>query len=442
MLSALLLVCLFASACVLGPVPPALSAAGGGGSGSVSAAAPESGTASTAGSSSLPPPPMQEFQTIEWDESALQRLAVSPLRFTGVLGVRKRFENDLPVVTGFQYPYVFYERMSALTEGAAEDDPPMYVGRYALDTREVQEFPIDDFNAITDEARLVIDGGRSVYLYYAPEQGMKILLFDFDRGTQQLLGCYPVYNVFAYAKKLSENELVFFLYESAGEGTQQIVLHCSLQDGRIREIYRGAVMDYSSPRESTRDIWAIDTENGSIHLLMQQLENGAMTFYLRTIDRQGALVSETRLEDLAAYDSAEDTADSLVVKGDYVLVHFSQFNRESGSRQAPSAILQRAGESYRLVPAAAVRMGTLCGPKAPDSPFLFFANQEDPQSLYLLDTAAQKGYVFSFGLAGMENAVADPEGNLLITARAGNESNWYLLTADQVAAALSQLFQQ
>lgn len=42
----------------------------------------------------------------------------------------------------------------------------------------------------------------------------------------------------------------------------------------------------------------------------------------------------------------------------------------------------------------------------------------------------------------MESAVADPEGNLLITARAGNESNWYLLTADQVTAALSQLFQQ
>ena len=70
---------------------------------------------------------LEEYQLYERDA---QQLDVSPLHFTEVLGVRKRYENALPAVIGFQYPYVFYERMAAVVEGATEEDPAMVIGRY------------------------------------------------------------------------------------------------------------------------------------------------------------------------------------------------------------------------------------------------------------------------------------------------------------------------
>ena len=80
--------------------------------------------------SSEPAIPMLQLEEYQLYEGDAQQLDVFPLHFTEVLGVRKRYENALPAVIGFQYPYVFYERMAAVVEGATEEDPAMVIGRY------------------------------------------------------------------------------------------------------------------------------------------------------------------------------------------------------------------------------------------------------------------------------------------------------------------------
>ena len=79
---------------------------------------------------SEPAVPTLQLEEYQLHERAAQQLDVSPLHFTEVLDVRKRYENALPAVIGFQYPYVFYERMAAVVEGATEEDPAMVIGRY------------------------------------------------------------------------------------------------------------------------------------------------------------------------------------------------------------------------------------------------------------------------------------------------------------------------
>lgn len=379
------------------------------------------------------------FEELHLDESEARRLDASPLYFTEVLGVRKRYENALPAIIGFQYPYVFYERMTAIVEGTTEDDPAMYIGRYSVETQEVREFALDDFQAATDEARMVIDENRSVYMYCATgEDGrtvMKIVLFDFSRNSQKLIGTYPVYNVFGYAKKLNEDELIFLLYESVESGAQQILLLYNLPDDEIREIYRGPTMGgYHTSSSSTKDIWAIDTNNGNIDLFLQQFENGVMRLYLRTIDSNGKILNETALDGLSMYDSVKDTADSLVTKGNYAFIHFSQFDKEESNTNLPSAILYHMGRDYQLLETeAASSMNTFCSADSPESPLLFFSSHRDDDKIYLFNTSANKEYSLTLGFDSVQDIAADCYGNILVQTRVNEESIWYLFESEYTA---------
>ena len=86
-----------------------------------------------------------------------QPLDTDTLYFTEVLGSRKRYLNSLPSIVGFQYPYIYYERMTVMTEGASSEDADLYIGRYSVETGESQELGIESFTAVSDEARLVIN---------------------------------------------------------------------------------------------------------------------------------------------------------------------------------------------------------------------------------------------------------------------------------------------
>ena len=382
--------------------------------------------------------PTLQFADLFLDENDAQRLDTSPLYFTEILGKRKRNEAALPVVFGFQYPFIFYERMTAVVEGTTEEDPAMYVGRYSVETQEVQEFSLDDFHAATDEARLVIDQNRSVYMYCTTgEDGnaiMKIVLFDFSNNTQKLIGTYPVYNVFGYAKTLRSDKLVFLLYESVESGTQQILLLYDFQNDETQEIYRGSVMGgYHTSSISTKDIWAIDTNNGNIDLLMQQFEDDTMHLFLRTIDTDGKILYEATLDNLSMYDSVKDTADSLVTKDNYAFIHFSQFDKDENNDNPPSSILYRIGDEYQpILTDAASSMDTLCSKDSSNSPFLFFLSHKDDNTIYLFDTAANKEYTIALKFDAVQDVVADIYGNILIQTRTDEESIWYLFSSEYI----------
>lgn len=382
-------------------------------------------------------------EKVDFDDTAIERLDTSPLYFTEILGTRKRFENALPSIIGFEYPYVFYERMSVIVDGATEDDASMYVGRYSIDTQTIQEFPLDDFNAITDEARLIIDENRSIYMYCTPDDKgeliMKIVLFDFSNDTKHVIGTYAVHNVFGYAKKLSEDELVFLLYEAVETGTQQIVLHYDLNSDEMKEVYRGSTMTgYLDSSNSTKDIWAIDTSDGYIDLLMQQVENGKMTFYLRTIDKYGNIICDNRLNDLSMYDSVGDTVDSLTKKDGYLFIHFSQFNKDRDNTNPPSVILYQDGDEYRLVKAEDDNaVGTLCGEGSLDNPYLFFSSQETENEIYAFDTDTRREYKLSLELNDVGDVAVDSQGNMLVMNRERSESNWYLIKVNDLTKMLA-----
>ena len=229
-----------------------------------------------------------------------------------------------------------------MTEGASSADADLYIGRYSVETGESQEFGIESFTAVSDEARLVINENLVVYMYCSSdEQGsmiMKIELFDFDNNTKKLLSTNTVHNVFGYAKQISSEEAVFLLYEQVGDDTEQILLYYNLTTEELREIYRGEdIYGYSEGSISSKDIWAIDTDGGNIYLLMQQYENTQMKFYLRVIDTQGNTIQETGLEALSMYNTIGDTADSLIVKENYVfcITLNGQKSRTTPTRRFP-----------------------------------------------------------------------------------------------------------
>ena len=388
--------------------------------------------------------PTLQIEEYQLNESYAQQLDVSPLHFTEVLGSRKRYENSLPVVTGFQYPYVFYERMSAIVEGTTEEDPDMFIGRYSVETQEVKEFPLDHFLAISDEACLTIDQNRIVYMYCSTgDDGnmvMKIMLFDFLNNSQKLIATYPIYNVFGYAKKLSDDDLIFFLYESVESGAQQILLLYNLPSNTLREIYRSPTMGgYQSSSVSTKDIWAINTNGGNIDLLMQQFAHDVMHLYLRTIDRNGVILNETELEALSMYSSVKDTADSLVTKGNYIFIHFSQFNKDEDNTNFPSAILYRTNTGYELLQTeTASLMDVYCGNDSSSSQLLAFSSHRNENIIYLFDTTSNKEAHLTFLFDGVQDIVMDIEGNVLVQARVNEESLWYLFPSEYISGLLSK----
>lgn len=365
-----------------------------------------------------------------------QPLDTDTLYFTEVLGSRKRYLNSLPSIVGFQYPYIYYERMTVMTEGASSEDADLYIGRYSVETGESQEFGIESFTAVSDEARLVINKNLVVYMYCSSdEQGsmiMKIELFDFDNNTKKLLSTNTVHNVFGYAKQISSEEAVFLLYEQVGDDTEQILLYYNLTTEELREIYRGEdIHGYSEGSISSKDIWAIDTDGGNIYLLMQQYENTQMKFYLRVIDTQGNMIQETELEALSMYDTIGDTADSLIVKGNYVILHYSQWTKNSDNTNALVSILCKEDSGYKFFNIeSTVRPKNLYLGKAYDTPYVFFNTVDKKEELFILNTETGEEITLTLLGDGIRGSAVDSNGNLLVETRVGEKTEWYLFGGD------------
>lgn len=390
-----------------------------------------------------------EQDTIELEQGGAELIDTSPLYFTEVLGIRKEYLNSLPTLVGFEYPYVFYERMTAVEKGASEEDAPRYIGRYSIETQQADEMPLNNVNMLSDEARLAFDESRVVYMYcFTNDSGnltMNITIYDLLTGTEETLLSSPVHNVFGYAKKVSSEQLSFFLYEKntdTGAVNQTIYLY-DMASKKISEIYRGDPLNWSDPKDSTRNIWAMSTYNENIYLLMHQMREGEMITFLNVLDKNGHSIEDIELTALSAYDTMQDTADSLVVQGDYIYIHYTQASKEEGNNNPPYAMLRRTEEGFQLIEYRGIQPKRLCGTSSTESSRLFFISeledsvqeQASEVSLLVLDTHSDTNIQVATGLEGIADFVCDSSGNLIVQTRVNNEmSSWYYIPSSVLPA--------
>lgn len=367
--------------------------------------------------------------TIELQDT--QIIDASTLYYTEALGSRKTYENMLPQIIGFEYPYVYYERMSALVKGAEPNAPALYVGRYSIETKEKYEFAIDSFSAISSEARLIVNDDCVVYMYFLNGR-MVSELYNFADGTRKILDDTQAHNVFGYPKKLSENEIVMFMYESTPNGAQQKITRYNISSGELIEIYRGEIMGgYKDSQTSTKDIFAIDTYNGEIYLLMHQYSENRMHSFIKKLDKEGNILSEEKLDALNQYNTLEDTADSLVIMGDYAIVHFMRINRSENNMNPLSAVLYHAYDGYKLFDVGEkIELNTYCGIGSDELPMAFFAIHNDVDTIFACDTQTNEGISLHINGVGVVTTVVDSDGKLLIATRNDEKTNWYIVTPE------------
>ena len=361
-----------------------------------------------------------------------QLIDTSSLYYTYVLGVRKSYPDYLPDIVHFDYPYIYYTRMTATVDGADDDDPNYYIGRYSVETLERVEFALDDWHAQSDvtESTVYVDRDLVFYVYspLSEEFSIRIEMFDFSDESRKTIAEYPAHNVIGYIKKLNDSEIVFLIYEQVGEDTEQVLVKYNFVDDSLCEIYRG---DNVNVKEGTKDIWAFDTEDDNIVLLMQQYLNDTMTFYIRIIDDEGNIVSDEKVDALSEYDSYGDTAESLVVVNDYVFICFSRFTRDADNQKPLFVILKKAGSEYRLVEAEANEEPRyLCSSTQSDC--VYFTVRDNSNKLFVVDTATDESYVVTIENENIQNVLADSDGNILVEERTDDISRWYIILSEAV----------
>lgn len=198
-------------------------------------------------------------------------------------------------------------------------------------------------------------------------------------------------------------------------------------DDSICEIYRG---DNVNVKEGSKDIWALDTEDDNIVLLMQQYINDTMTFYIRIIDDEGNIVSDEKVDALSEYDSYGDTAESLVVVNDYVFIGFSRFTRDADNQKPLFVILKKVGSEYQLVEAEADEEPRyLCSSTQSDC--VYFTVRDNSNKLFAVDTATDESYVVTIENENIQNVIADSDGNILVEERTDDISRWYIILAEE-----------
>jgi hypothetical protein len=332
--------------------------------------------------------------------------------------------------------------MSVIVEGTTEEDFPMYIGRYSIETSEIRELPIEDFNAVSDEARLVVNEDVIVYMYCTHgENGlmMKITLFDMASGTKELLYETAVKNVFGYAKKLDSQQLIFMLYQEDKESseTRQIILNYNMATKTIREIYKTEPMNWTDQTSSTKNIWAIDTYEEKLYLLSHQLINGKMKTFLDVLNSDGKPLNAQELHALGIYDSRQDVANHIVVSKDYLFIHYDQFAKEEGNTNPPFAILAKTAGSYQLINMGDIYPSNFCGGRDSSAEHLYFSisppqegadEDKTKRQVFAFDMTERSVTIVDLPLSDVENFTGDSAGNLIVYTRGDSDmSNWYFI---------------
>jgi len=128
----------------------------------------------------------------------------------------------------------------------------------------------------------------------------------------------------------------------------------------------------------------------------------------------------------------EDTADSLVMMGDYAIVHFMRINRSENNTKPLSAVLYHANDGYKLFDVAEkIELNTYCGIGSDELPIAFFGIHNDVDTIFACDTQTNEGISLHINGGGVVTTMVDSDGNLLVATRNDEKTNWYVVSAEQ-----------
>lgn len=394
-------------------------------------------------------PPSTAVEIKETQASPIQgnKIEADPIRFTQVLGTRKRFENSLPSVVLFEYPYLYYERMSAITEGSENGDL-LHVGRYDVESDIKQELGELKFQAMMNDSQLLVDNR---YLIYAPcradDEGqlyLNITLFDLQTHNQKLIFTYPTRNVFVYSKQLNSDEIIFFFYgqeKDMDNRTQQQIIKYSISNDSVTTLHKGELMDWTSEMNSTKDIWTIDVDKNQIYLLLHQLNDGKMTTYLRVLDENGVQLEEQEITALNEYDTRDQTIDSVTVQEDLIFVNYSQFGVEEESKKnAPSAILKILQKDTVLLDIGNTYPKKLLNRNLIENRYLFFSTYSEHPNLLVLDTVKRGIILADLDVNNIIFLTCDNNGNIAAVAedKDGNNDKIFVFMKEDILKRIEQ----
>lgn len=385
-----------------------------------------------------------DFQEIILSLDNTTSLDTTSLYFTEVLGIRKKWENSLPSIVGFSYPYVYYELSSSNVEGNTEDIASEYggttaIGRYSMETGETIELIIDDRHAWSEESRLFLDCDHAVYTYHTCSGNMKALVLDFAEQTIEQILQKPAYNVFSYVKHISSDTIAIFMYESPNPDeeriAQQVIYTYNLETNSLEEIYRGKpIGGYEENSTSTKDIFAIDTYKGNIYLLLQQYENNRMQYYLRLMDDEtGAVIEEVKLDALFDYDALGNSVDSMVVRGDFIFLHFFHYGYDEITTPR-FAFLKKTDDGYALLDLQDITPTSSLG-KCDAVPYVYFGISGNDNTIYAVNYETGEAYTITLPWEEVTNATVDASGNILVVVREDDVDHWVLIPAKNVPLA-------
>lgn len=360
------------------------------------------------------------------------------LYFTKVFGLQKKWDNALPSVTGFSDLYVFYQYSDGDVEGNIEDIIGQYsgfshLGRYSLETGETVQFAVDDMHF--GGYSVVANGDCMLNLYHtSDDEGnsvMKIVQFDFAENEQKVIGMYPAYYAVGDAKKLSDNTVVFFLYRSVEEGTEQLLLSYTISTSEIKEIYHGEVLDTMHDTDSgIHTIYAMDTFDGKIYLLMQRYVDDRMQYSLRILNETGAVVAEEELDVLSDYGVRNDTVYDMVVCGELLSLYFTNYT----SKEQPDpafAFLKKTDNGYQLLDLQGIEPDYSIG-KCDTVPYVYFCDPEDDNTIYAINYETDAAYAIQLEGEEIQSVVVDTDGNLLMAIRENDVTHWVLFQAKDI----------
>ena len=365
---------------------------------------------------------------------------VSAFYFTQVLGIRKTYENSLPSVLGFEYPYIYYKRNPSIIQGASQEEPDVYVGRYSVETKEKQEFAIENSFSTIRDSIIVVNKDCLVYMHTKRVEQLMMVpeLCNFADGTHQILDETPAHNVFGYAKQLDESELIFLMYESTSDGARQTITRYNLLTNELVEIHRGEIIGgYKESQTSSKDVWAIDAYNGEIYLFMQQYSENRMHYFMQKLDRDGNVLSEEKIDSLSRYSTLDNSADSLVILDNYAVVHYAPWHKSPSNTNPPTAVLYHTEDGYKLFDTGEkIKIWFNCGTATTDHLTAFFEIHNDDGSSYndtifACNARTNEGISIHIDGAGVRYSHVDSKGNLLVETRDNDKSHWYVVPASE-----------
>lgn len=394
------------------------------------------------------PEPLEKIEIKELPEIQIERreIEAKEVRYTYSLGVRKKVENALPQIIEFNYPYIYFQTMLV----SDKSDGSIQVSRYSLKSKEVQILADLQWNAQfnTNEAVCLVGDEflvNTVCKSEADHLTMDVAVINLQTAKTEIVYSHPVGNVFTYVKPIEKDAFVVFFYgqnDSPQKEIIQYIIYYDLVKRAATTIYKGSVMEWQDPNNSTCDIWAIDTFEDKVYIVLHQLVDGKMKTFLKSLNKQGNILFETCLDVLNEYSQKEYTVYNLAVEGNYVFLNYFQ----SGNNP-PSVVLKKEGNVYNLMDMGQVYPKLLLSPGTVKSQYLYFSTYPQnwmerttnaPSSnLLVFDSYSETAFIIPINCDTINEVVADINGNLIFSSFTEElEDHLYYLSYEDIISQM------